>query len=266
MLRKLLKYEAQATARIFVPLYALLIVFALINKAFIAINSDNLKIPMIIAGTVFVVIIVAICVMTLVVTIQRFYKNLLSDEGYLMFTLPVKAHSHITAKLLISMLWCFLSVIISGFAILLMAANPQSMADLSKAMADFAGWVNKIGFPAYMIIIEGIVLIIITTACSIATIYASMAVGNLSGKHRVLLSLGAYIGFNTIEQIVSTILLFAIPHGWYNTFDHVTELNYMPAVNTVELIMLGMIIFTAVFGVAYYVFTNWLLKRKLNLE
>jgi hypothetical protein len=266
MLRKLLKYEVGATARIFVPLYALLIVFALINKAFIAINSDNLKIPAIIAGTVFVIIIIAICVMTLVVTIQRFYKNLLSDEGYLMFTLPVKAHSHITAKLLISMLWNFLSVIVSGFAILLMAANPDSMSKLSKAMSDCAIALNKVGFPAYLLIIEGIVLILITAACSIVTIYAAMAVGNLSGKHRVLLSLGAYIGFGVVEQIVSTIILFAIPHDWYNVFDRVTDLNYMPAVNAAQAFMLGMIIFTAVFGVAYYIFTNWLLKKKLNLE
>jgi len=266
MLGKLLKYEVRATARTFVPLYALLIIFALINKAFISINSDNLKIPLIISGSVFAIIIIAICVMTLVVTIQRFYKNLLSDEGYLMFTLPVKAHSHIISKLLVSMLWSFLSAIVSGFAILLMAANPKSMSELSKFMADCADGINKVGFPAYVIIIEGIVLVLISVAGSIVTIYAAMAIGNLSGKHRVLLSLGAYIGFGTIEQIVATIILFAFPKNWEIYFDNVTQYNYMPAVSAAQLFMLGMIIFTMIFGVAYYVLTNWLLKKKLNLE
>ncbi len=266
MLRKLLKYEVQATARIFVPLYALLIVFALINKAFIAINSDKLQIPQNIAIFVFIVIIIAICVMTLVVTIQRFYKNLLSDEGYLMFTLPVHAHSHITSKLLVSMLWNVASVIVSGFAILLIAAAPDTMRKLSQFMSICTTALNKIGFPAYMLIIEGIVLVLISVIASIITIYAAMAIGNLSGKHRVLLSLGAYIGFGTIEQIVGSILLFVVPHDWYSVFDTVNDLNYMPAIQTAQLFMLGLIIFTLVFGVAYYLLTNYLLKKKLNLE
>ena len=38
MLGKLTKYEIKATARIFLPLYAGLLLFALINKVFIEIN------------------------------------------------------------------------------------------------------------------------------------------------------------------------------------------------------------------------------------
>lgn len=266
MLRKLLKYEAYATARIFVPLYSLLILFALINKAFIAINSDNLKIPSAIAMTVFVVIIIAICVMTLVVTIQRFYKNLLSDEGYLMFTLPVHAHSHITSKLLISMLWCILSIIVSLFAVLLMAANPQNMAEFSRGMAEAINDINRVGLPAYVLIAEFIIAALLSTAVGIVTIYAAMAVGNFSGKHRVLVSLAAYIGFGVIEQIVASIILFAMPKDWEINFDHITWENYMPALNTMQAIFLGMIIFTLFFGVLYYWFTNFILKKKLNLE
>ena len=58
-------------------------------------------------------VIIAAFVITLIVIIQRFYKNLLTDEGYLMFTLPVKAHSHITLErhcrlcvVLWPALWC----------------------------------------------------------------------------------------------------------------------------------------------------------------
>lgn len=266
MLRKLLKYELGATARMFVPLYALLIVFALINKAFAAINSDNLKIPQDIAIFVFVAIFIAICVMTLVVSIVRFYKNLLRDEGYLMFTLPVKVHSHIDSKLLVSTLWSILSVIVSGFAILLIAADPDSMKKLSKFMSDFWNWMNQIGSPAYIIMIETIVFILIATVGSFITIYTAMAIGNLSGKHRILLSLGAYLGLWVIEQIVSSIIAVVIPHNWYNVFDNVTQNNYMPAVQVIQIILLVCILFTLVFSVAYYIFTNWLLKKKLNLE
>lgn len=265
MLRKLLKYEVRATARIFVPLYALLIVFALINKAFIAINSDTLQIPGIIAFSIFVIIIVAICVMTLVVTIQRFYKNLLSDEGYLMFTLPVKAHSHITSKLLISMLWSFLSLFVSGFAVLLAVADPENMKQASQFMSQCADWLNKVGFPAYMTVAEAIVAMIISSAASIIMIYAAMAVGNLSGKHRILLSLGAYIGLTTVLQIVGSIFIVTVPKNWFY-FENVSQNNYMPLVNSIQLMLLFAIIFSVIFGVAFYVLTNLLLKKKLNLE
>ena len=36
-------------------------------------------------------------VLTLIIQIQRFSKNLLGDEGYLMFTLPASVSQHITA-------------------------------------------------------------------------------------------------------------------------------------------------------------------------
>lgn len=41
---------------------------------------------------------VALFVLTMIVIIQRFYKGLLCDEGYLMFTLPVKPWQLIATK------------------------------------------------------------------------------------------------------------------------------------------------------------------------
>jgi len=42
------------------------------------------------------ILVLAILVSTVLLMIIRFYKNLLSDEGYLMFTLPVNTHQLIT--------------------------------------------------------------------------------------------------------------------------------------------------------------------------
>ena len=82
MLGKLTKYEIKATARIFLPLYAGLLLFALINKVFIEINLLQTRMAFLplISGAIYFFIIVATFIITLVVMIQRFYKNLLSDE------------------------------------------------------------------------------------------------------------------------------------------------------------------------------------------
>ena len=106
MLGKLFKYEVKATARIFLPLYFVLIVFAIINS-FMSFNADDFSLPQFITLTLYIFILVGMFVASLIVMIQRFYKNLLSEEGYLMFTLPVKPYKHIISKLIVSVMWIY---------------------------------------------------------------------------------------------------------------------------------------------------------------
>lgn len=57
----------------------------------------------------------ALGVLTIVVTIQRFRKNLLGDEGYLMFTLPVSTSSLILSKCITALIYAVLSFIVAVF-------------------------------------------------------------------------------------------------------------------------------------------------------
>ena len=103
MLGKLMKYEFKATSRMLLPINGAMLLFALINRLFMELNffqTGNMAISALatVMAVMYVMVIIAAFVITLIVIIQRFYKNLLTDEGYLMFTLPVKAHSHITSK------------------------------------------------------------------------------------------------------------------------------------------------------------------------
>lgn len=266
MLGKLLKYEIKATARTFLPMYALLIVFALINKFFMAMNADYLNIPRIISMSVFVVIIVGISVMTLLVTIQRFNKNLLSDEGYLSFTLPVKAHSHIDSKMIVSLMWTALSVIVSFISIFVMAINEETIVQLRKFINDFIPAFNSLGAAGYMIVLEGFLFVIVGVLASIITIYAAITVGNMSSKHKLLAGIGAYIGFGVIEQIFSSIILTSFGGAVEKYFESLRNYSTPEVLNAVQLIILACIAFYIIFGAAYYFLTNWMLKKKLNLE
>ncbi len=266
MLKKLLKYEIKATARIFLPMYALLIVFALINKFFMAVNSDYLRIPMIISMTVFVVIIVGICVMTLVVTIQRFNKNLLSDEGYLSFTLPVKVHSHIDCKMIVTLMWTVLSVIVSLISIFVMAINERTIADFKRFMDEFIPAFNSLGSTGYVFLLEALLLVIIGTLGATASIYAAITIGNMCSKHKLLAGVGAYLGFGVIEQIVTSIIITSFGGSVAHYFESLNFVAPPEQIHAAQLVMLGLIIYTFIFGAAYYFLTNWMLKKKLNLE
>ena len=139
MLGKLTKYEIKATARIFLPLYAGLLLFALINKVFIEINLLQTKMAFLsaISGMIYFFIIVATFIITLVVMIQRFYKNLLSDEGYLMFTIPVTPSKHIISKMIVSILWAVVSVIAAVLSVLVLGYRKGIFGDIGTLIVDF---------------------------------------------------------------------------------------------------------------------------------
>ena len=98
MLGKLIKYEFKATGRILLPLYGALLVFALINRLLFRSSLDETinntfgtigGIANILSVFAYGCTMAAVFVVTFFVIVQRFYKNILGDEGYLMNTLPV---------------------------------------------------------------------------------------------------------------------------------------------------------------------------------
>ncbi|MDF2519582.1 MAG: hypothetical protein K0R84_210 [Clostridia bacterium] len=269
MLGKLLKYELKATGRLFIPLYLTTLIFAVINRFLFPLNNFGEKssaiygIAMTISMFIYVTLIVGLMVMTLIVMIQRFYKNLLGDEGYLMFTLPVQSHKHIFSKLTVSMLWTIVSGVVAFFSILIISTKAVSMTEvfstISTALIQFQ---QDFGISAYLAGFEVIVLGILSLASTILTIYAAIALGHLFNKHKLLISFGMYILLSTVSQIITSIIgiiffsqpLFS-PGG-----------SLIPAASLANGILLGSIIYTAAFAVGYFILTNYILKRKLNLE
>ena len=264
MLGKLLKYEFKATGRTFLPMYALLVVMALVTKFFNSSNLDYFETPRIISMTAFVVIIVGVSVMTLIITIQRFNKNLLSDEGYLSFTLPVKAHVHIDAKMIVSFVWTVLSLLVSFIAIMVLVSNQDVMEQLGRFFGALPDAVREIGGAFYVIVLECIVLAVVSVLGGIVEIYAAVTIGNLSSKHRLLAGVGAYLGFSIVEQIITSVIMNGF--GLMHYFGSLHLASMAATVSVVESVLVGLIIYCLVFGVLFYFLTDWLLRKKLNLE
>ncbi|MPM96962.1 hypothetical protein SDC9_144132 [bioreactor metagenome] len=211
-------------------------------------------------------ILVGIFVATIVVMIQRFYKNLLSDEGYLMFTLPTKPWKHITSKLLVSLIWLAVSGIMAIISILIIAYDKiftfEAFIEMKKAIEAFYDYLGASG---NIVIIEGLLAIIIGIISNVLIIYASIAIGHLFNKHKVLASLGALIGLNTISQIILTIISL-IPGAilFPGNISSTNDINaILPYIHTVAWLA---IIFSLVLSAGYFVITNYILSKHLNLE
>lgn len=274
MLGKLLKYEIKSTSRTFLPFYAALVIMALISRLFLWIDGkfsysnidfstmdstmyEFAKIPKTIAITSFVAIMVAIFVVTIVVTIQRFYKNLLCDEGYLMFTLPVETWKNITCKFIVSALWIFVSVIVSMFALVFTLFTPDMWADIGELfyeLHEFFLYDN-----GWLWVTEFILAGITSLFAFILQVYASIAVGQLFNTHKLIASFGAYFVINIVLQVVSSVGTVIFASGAvYN--DATTFLHLF------HPMLISQIIVNIICCVVFFIGTNWILSKKLNLE
>lgn len=107
-------------------------------------------------------------VMTFILIVTRFDRNLLGDEGYLMFTLPAKTSTLITAKLLTAILWLFGTFLVFLLSITFITIRDLDLPELFMAFRFID--VDP------MLVILFLLLMIVSVVQSILHIYASLSI------------------------------------------------------------------------------------------
>lgn len=258
MLRKLMKYEFMATGRIFLPLFAALIVISTINGL---LTNLPFQAPQIIVGVVSVVLMVGIMVLSFVITLQRFRSNLLSSEGYLMMTLPVKTDSLILSKLFTAAIWSVASLIVVAISIMIMMMSSVNLSDLISSLRNAFEGANLLLFAVYSV--EAIVIVSLSLFAWILMLYTCMSLSMLVNKRRGLLTFGAYIVISIVLQII-----FAVVVAVLIALDAKDLLSFIMFPNSFGIHIILLIIITAGLALcsAFYFITRYMLKRKLNLQ
>lgn len=258
MLGKLIKYEFKATGRVFLPLFGALLLLALVSRLFI---SLRLKAPSGIGIALSVFMIIAVFVITLIITLQRFYKNLLTNEGYLMFTLPVSTDSIIWSKLIVAAVWNILSIVAVTAAVLIMAVTES---DLSIHLAQLAALLDKAGINTALLgvfISEFVVLAVASLVSGILMFYACMSVSLLMNRNRILFSFAAFLVFYTVGQILTGVVTIAVmASGFPEAF-----MGWSRAAQ-VHFLQFASIALNLIVGAVFYVLSRYMLKYRLNLE
>ena len=209
MLSKLLKYELRASGRILLPVYALLLASAGCCSLFYKLAADHpyrtgaASVLMGLLMMAFWIFVVATGAITALLMIYRFYKNYMTDEGYLMFTLPVNRHQLIWAKLLSALLYTAASAVAVTLSILLVLLP---IADWSGFWGDLGELLSSIteslhfGVPGPLLLLWIAVLAILTVFSGFLMVYAAIALGHSFSNHKILLSVVFFIAFSLAMQ------------------------------------------------------------------
>lgn len=286
MLKQLLKYEFKATKSLYFGLYLALALLSVVlgvtfRQEHALAHSTSFQNLEVILMIVYVSVILAIAVLCFVSTVQRFYKNLLGREGYLMHTLPVTETQLILSKLITSMVWVLCSGLVGIVCITVMVAvgvfDPETFG-----MVDWESWkqlwgmlYGELGARFWLVTFWTILINLARLADLILCVYAACMIAHPFRKHVVIL---AFIGLNIVENQIDKLLgtnqVNLFMDITYRVADvnvtgvsyGVTPMRWLTAALGTDVGYLFCFAVTAAIAAAYFFLTRWLMKNKLNLE
>ena len=223
----------------------------------------------------YVLIVIAASVMTQVLMIQRYYKNLFTDEGYLTNVLPVSATDHILSKMLVFGAWSILNAlsVLASFAFLLLpsairyfTANTLLFSNKAMTFSDFLSYlwaqITCVADAAFSLIgitnhigmaLFSIVGFFASLFFGILLFYAAISIGSLVSSHKILTAVLSYIGMTTVIQIFGGISIVRV-------FQDSTPTAVVTTSSVSTLII------TVVLCVVLFLICRYILSRRLNLS
>lgn len=270
MLGKLLKHEFKAQSKMYGAIYLAVLLIGIVSciAGFI---SDGFP-KNIIATSFFgftmvmsIIAIVAMFIMTLVLSIYRYYINLIKDQGYLMHTLPVPAFNHHIVKLILPIFWFAADCIVTFVMIILLTRDLKF-----EWFEEVRGFMTilEIDMSAGNIIVA-LLYMLIGVISSLSMFYACINVGSLSNSNKGVMAFVAYLVFYMINQVISVIGLFVfmgilvIRNGGGISEIFASE---TPPEGYFSGTMLTTVIISVIYIILYSIVSHYVLTKKVNLE
>lgn len=267
MFGRLLKYDFRSMFKQFGFIWPAALVLALVNRFTISGLDSTSAVGETTAGVamfVYVAILMAMFVITVIFVIQRFFKGLLGDEGYLMHTLPVKSRLLIASKLLAAVAATALSILVAILSILVVA--PIQWGHIGDMFRDlgylFTHWNVHMTHGA-LLLLELLLFICVGMAQGYLQLYLAMAIGQLFNKNRIAMSVVAYIAVNAAMSVLLGVLGSMSFRPLQAIGDLLMDMQGMSGAHAA--VWIG-IIWTGALGALYFFGTEYILRKKLNLE
>lgn len=265
MLGKLLKYELKSSAKFFVPMYFAILAITTLNSIFMRKNLFVGAQPIInmVVGALFI----ALTTLTVVIIVRRFKKNLLGNEGYLMFTLPVSSSKLILSKYISALIWIFLTIIVTMMVVIIYSNGLfRGSGGLFGDGTQFSiGHImtsgNELVKNNQDIIIIASVIGLILSAISIVVfvIYNSIAIAQLPifTKHKTVVSIISFFIIGKFINIIYDLIDKITTKPSISNLEFAQAFTKVTALGILENIFIVIILFICL---------NYTLNKKLNLD
>ena len=277
MLSRLIHHEWKETWRI--PVISFIVILFLTLVCFICFRqmeppADENSIN---AGAFVIMMLYCLIIscISMVVTIYiaiRFYRNLYTDEGYLMHTLPVTPRQLILAKLLVAALWVFVLSMLALWAIcciMLFGLPAMALVDMPVVISSLMEYFPQIfGMGPVAFLLFYVVLSLVSAFSNVLIAYAAVSLGQLITKHKVMASVLCYIGFTMLIQTISTLLMTPSLTRLVLSQDMVNTASGIPAYFGAymrEILFISMA-GSVISAVISYILTEYAMRRQLNLD
>ena len=223
MLKKLLKYEFRATARTYGGMYlALLAASVLFGGSVRRWNGTNNGAYSTLVGLlslVYTAVIIGTVVVTIMTIVQRFSRNLLGREGYLMHTLPVTETQLVTSKLISSTVWSLCSILAAclsfGILAVLMMADMDLLGQLPRMWSIIREAFARYNMEFWGALAFSVVVGFVRMVSVIACIYAACMVGHQFKNHPALAGILSFFVMQYVQGWLEKLL--QIGTGVYET-------------------------------------------------
>lgn len=274
MVAKLIKHEFNSNMKILLAADLFLLILAGLSRFFTSLDSESVFVEIFSGFSIIAVVFgcFAVFILATVMGIVRFYKNMFSSEGYLTLTLPLTAAQHIFAKLLCAVTYHLITTICVVAAIILLIPSAAWQEVITAFEYAFSGeiptQVSITTGEGIVLAIQFCILIIVSLAQSYLLYYACMSLGQLARKNRILASVGFYMLYNFISQLLGSI--FSIVMGIASTTLETDTVITQPAdVNVFQafsVLFIIAIVFSLILSVIFFLISRFIITKKLNLE
>ena len=280
MLGKLIKHEFRATGRLMAPLFGAMLLLAVfvrtsdlvlrhVEAASLFFNILNTL--LIIA---FVLTLFGVTVFSTVLMVKRFHQNFLTDEGYLMFTLPVSVHSLLWAKLITAALFFIFTFLAEALAVAIVVWQGGTARDLFESIVGLFQELNSFYMAnglAFALEILALLLVSLLVTCLL--FYAPMSIGYSFANHKGLLSVVFYFVIQAVLQIFGVAVLSgvvndtAFHHLLTDAMDNLGRTDTAAAAMQAAHGTMLLALLTELFlGAVLYFLTYCMLRRHRNLQ
>lgn len=280
MLGKLIKHEFRATGRLMAPLFGALVLLALVVRAndlvfqHVESYSAFLNILNRLLIIAYVLALIGVMVFSTVLMIKRFHQNFLTDEGYLMFTLPTSVHSLLWSKLITAALFFIFTFLAEALSVAIVVWQGGLASEIFHGFADFFRRLDSFYMAnGIALALEILALLLVSLLVTCLLFYAPMSIGYSFANHKGLLSVVFYFVIQAILQIFGVAVLSGVVSDTAfhrlltDAMDNLGRTDTAAAAMQAAHGTMLLALFTELFlGVLLYFLTYVMLRKHRNLQ